>query len=153
MKKFLNQWRRTPEQIRSRQLLKQWRAGRAVVLPFLLRRLSHRLYLAGIAAAERNAVMGSWREARRRKRRISPPTRNASVMTALQREWRHCRRRCRVWRRRLQVRVFRWLLVNLLCLVLLLLWLWLWLVWLALPALLQCLSRGQPVCSKNRRGC
>lgn len=146
MKKILNRWRRTPEQIRSRQLLRQWRRERPVILPFLLRRLSHRLYLAGIAAAERNAVMGSWREARRRKRRISPPTPLATARHALQKEWRHCRRRCRVWRRHLQVRVFRWLLVNLLCLAL-------WLVWLALPALLQCLSRGQPACSKNQRGC
>ncbi len=83
-----------------------------------LRQLNHRSYLAATRAAARNARMASWRAARRQSRRTRKRTRLANVTIALARKWRHCRRCCRVQRRRLQTHLCRWLLVNLLSLAL-----------------------------------
>ncbi len=84
----------------------------------LLRQRNHQKRLEGIAAAARNARMASLREAKRRKRLIAKKTRLANRLNALAREWRHCRRRWRVRRVRIQTHLRRWLLVNLLSLLL-----------------------------------
>ncbi len=102
-----------------------------------LRQRNRHSHLAGIAAAESNAKMASLREARRQKRRTKKKTLLENAMIALQRSWRHCRRRCRVCRHRLQVWLLRRLLVSPLSLLL----------WEVLPAVrlwfCRCSWRGR----------
>lgn len=80
--------------------------------------------LAATRAAARNARMALLRAVKRRKRLTAKRTAFVWLINGLRRRRRHCLRRWRVRRMRLQTHLFRWLLVNLLSLLL----------WLALRA-------------------
>ena len=145
---LLKIFRRSPEEKRRRQLLRQWRREkrRFNLALWLLRRLNRSRSLAAIAAAERGGRTVCLLAARRQSRRIRKKTPLENAVIALQKRWRHCRRRCRVSLHRLKTRLLRLLLVNLLCLAL-------WLLWLLLPLLLPCLCRGLKSCSKSQPAC
>ena len=129
--------RRSPEEKRRRQLLRQWRRPHPFNLwLWLLRRRNRCRSLAAIAAAARNERTASLRAARRRLRQTRKKTGSAWLKNALNKKLRHCRRHCRVALHQVKTRLLRWLLLLALC--------WtLRLVLCLLPVLLPCLFPGR----------
>lgn len=141
----LHRQRPSQEDLRQRVVMRQWRKLQSPFNPFnwpllLHRFLSRRRSLAVIRAAARNARMASLLAARRRRRQTANAMPLASARNALRRKVRHFRRHCRVQMLRLQTRLLRFLVVQLLNLAL---WLLLQSLPLWFPALLQRLCHGR----------
>ncbi len=102
--------RRSLEEKRRRQLLRQWRQPPPFNLwLWLLRRRNRCRSLAAIAAAARNERTAFLRAARRQSRRTRKKTGCEWLKNALKLKFRLCRRHCRVAVHQVKTRLLRWL--------------------------------------------
>jgi len=156
LQKFRLRFRRkTAEELRQRKIRRQLQEiSRAIKNPapwrnphlWLLRSLSRSRRLEVTRAEEKSARMVSLLAARRRNRQTVKKTACGCKIIALLKGLRICRRRCRVLRQRIQIRLTRWLLIQVLCLLLRA-------ILLMLPLLLSLLhswlGQSQPCCDPS----